>query len=205
MESTKRGRWWYDPVVCSNCKAEKLARRDCVNQKRSQLCRSCASKERAKQGGFSEKLRQVSTSHGQSKTPTWNSWARMRRRCRQGRKHHARYENTKVCDRWESFENFLEDMGERPSLTHTIDRIDNEGDYCPGNCRWATPKQQSRNRSNNRNLRYNGKTQCLVDWAKEVGLTKSCLESRLNRGWSLKESLETPTLTNSTRSQYRDS
>ena len=68
----------------------------------------------------------------------------------------------KICDRWlESFENFYRDMGERPSKKHSIDRIDNNGNYCPENCRWVTMKEQARNKRTNRTMLYNGKKICV--------------------------------------------
>jgi hypothetical protein len=98
-----------------------------------------------------------------------------------------------VCERWrESFENFLADMGLRPSPRHSIDRIDNGGNYEPGNCRWATRWEQMTNRRNNRLLTCHGKTQCLSAWAREVGISVNSLRGRLDAGWPLERALFIP-------------
>jgi hypothetical protein len=97
-----------------------------------------------------------------------------------------------VCDRWKhSFENFHEDMGDPPP-NMTIDRIDNDGNYEPKNCRWATDKQQMRNRQNTRFLTHNGITLSVPDWADKIGIDRNSLGYRIRTGWSVHRALTTP-------------
>lgn len=91
-----------------------------------------------------------------------------------------------------SFEAFKSDMGARPSPEHSIDRIDNDGDYCKENCHWATSKEQNRNTRGNRHIKFKGKIYTIAGAAESFGLSWDCLESRLSRGWSIKKALETP-------------
>jgi len=98
-----------------------------------------------------------------------------------------------VCERWMKFENFLEDMGEPPTKGHTLDRKNNDRGYCKSNCRWATKKQQMRNKRNNRLLTYKGKTQCMTDWASQYGMNKNTLRSRIvEMNWSIEKALTSP-------------
>ena len=95
-----------------------------------------------------------------------------------------------VCQRWLKFENFLEDMGARPK-GFSLERINNNGNYCPSNCKWATRKEQQRNTRSNRILEHDGKRMCLAEWAEELGINHRTLRSRLQRGWTISETLST--------------
>lgn len=134
--------------------------------------------------------------HGMCKTTEYRAWASMLDRCSESnRKYHVRYagRGIKVCARWiESFENFLEDMGPKPFNNYSIDRIDNDGNYEPGNCRWTDMTTQCRNRSNNRMLTHNGQTRCLSEWSVLNGIPENALRARLSSGWPVDKALETP-------------
>ncbi|MDE1138152.1 MAG: hypothetical protein PW999_00565 [Paraburkholderia tropica] len=97
-----------------------------------------------------------------------------------------------VCERWDNFENFLADMGPRPTNSHSLEREDNNGNYEPGNCRWATAIEQSRNTRRNRMLTFDGRTQCVAKWADEIGIHRLTLQRRLRLGWSVEKTLSTP-------------
>jgi hypothetical protein len=96
-----------------------------------------------------------------------------------------------ICDRWNIFVNFLHDLGE-PEAGMTLDRINVNGNYCPENCRWATRKQQSQNTRTTRNINFNGKTQCVSEWERELGFKPVAITMRLKRGWSVEKALGTP-------------
>jgi hypothetical protein len=96
-----------------------------------------------------------------------------------------------VCERWLIFENFLEDMGIKPE-GYSIDRIDPFGDYTPENCRWSTPKEQTRNKRNNLRVTFNGETLLVIEWAEKLGLKYRTLRQRLTSGWSIEDALTSP-------------
>jgi hypothetical protein len=95
----------------------------------------------------------------------------------------------KVCERWHNFECFLEDMGPRPSLAHSLDRINNDGNYEPGNVRWAVDAQQRRNKRNNVRIEIDGRRLVVADAARLVGVPAPTIYDRLRRGLSPEESI----------------
>lgn len=135
--------------------------------------------------------------HGETVTKEFSAeyivWQSMRHRVvwKNNSKDHERYQGRGIscCERWNSYENFLSDMGRRPSPKHSLDRIDNNGDYEPGNCRWATKKQQARNRRTNRVIEYNGIILCVAEWSEKLGLAQATINQRLTLGWSAERAL----------------
>jgi hypothetical protein len=140
---------------------------------------------------------QLHTTHGMCGTPTYSSWQNILQRClNKNSTFYYRYggRGIKICEDWLTFENFYRDMGECPE-TGTIDRIDNNGDYEPGNCRWATQKTNSRNKNNNVNITYLGKTQCVAAWEEELGFNYGTLWNRLYTfKWSLEKAMTEPVI-----------
>lgn len=141
--------------------------------------------------------RERSTTHGMSKSAEYAIWSGIIQRCyNSNRGHYCRYggRGVTVCDRWRSsFEDFLKDMGGRPSTDCSIDRIDNSKGYSPENCRWATLAEQNRNKRNNRNLSFCGKTQCLQSWEEETGVPGGTITRRIDYlGWTVEKALSTP-------------
>lgn len=184
IKFSHRNKWNY-PFWLFKC--------DCGNEKVS--CVNDVKQEKIKSCGCLQKEGSRKT-HGMKKTITYNSWLGMKQRCLcKNSEHYKDYggRGIKVCKRWKnSFENFYKDMGRKPTPKHSIDRIDNNGNYEPKNCRWATIKEQENNRRNNRLLIYNGKTQTMAQWAEELEINYWTLYSRIFRdNWSLKKALKT--------------
>ncbi len=135
--------------------------------------------------------------HGLSYEPEYRSWQQMRLRCLDPR--HAAYSGyggrgITVCDRWKDAPTaFFEDMGKKPSPKHELDRIDNDKGYEPGNCRWATRKENDRNRRSNRHLEHGGERLTVAEWSERTGVRRDTIHKRLAGGWSVAETLTTPT------------
>jgi hypothetical protein len=116
--------------------------------------------------------------------PLYQLWVSMRARCNcRSNKGYAAYgaRGITVAPIWNDFWQFASDMGERPSPKHSIDRINNKGNYEPKNCRWATPSEQQRNTRRNRRITLNGETLCITEWAKRLNVTPSAISHRIRK------------------------
>lgn len=134
--------------------------------------------------------------HGMINSTEYVSWRGMIQRCEDENCPIYLYyggRGIRVCDRWRhSFELFLSDVGRKPTRNLTLERIDNNKDYEPGNCRWATRKDQARNTRSNRLLTCNGETKTLAEWAERLGCCHGTIHYRLIRGWSVQSAVTTP-------------
>lgn len=168
--------YWLCQCDCGNTKIV------CGNHLRRGLIRSCGClrAHRNRQSGMTE----------------FTIWKTMIARCHNPEStgyHKYGARGICVCDRWHnSFEAFLADMGRRPSKAHSIDRKDNNGNYEPGNCRWATATEQARNRRNSKTMTLNGQTMTVAAWSEITGLGDFLLYGRLRHGWSDERALTTP-------------
>ncbi len=169
-----------------NCGKKTIIRGYCLKNGCTKSC-GCLRKEFARQNNYL---------HGHSmngtRSKTYTVWEQMRQRCNDSNA--SNYKNyggrgIKVYQRWRSFENFLEDMGERPPGL-TLDRIDNNGDYCKENCKWSTHKEQQRNMRNNISITIDGITRCLAEWCEIYNVDYNIVYGRIHRGWTPEEALE---------------
>lgn len=165
IEYKKKNPYWLYRCICGK---EKIIFQGSVN---SGVTKSC--------GCYGKKFRSIfTTKHGESSTKTitreYKIWSGMKQRCYNPKNNRYAYyagRNIKVCDRWlHSYKNFLHDMGRRPSSRHSLDRIDNNKDYCPENCRWATMKQQQSNKKNNVYFLIKNKKLTLSEVAKKFNI-----------------------------------
>lgn len=177
----------FEIRVCLHCGASFEVRVSPSREGRGKYCsRSC---------GVSAQM----TKHGHQirghTTPTYTTWAAMRNRCHApGNSKYYMYgaKGVTVCQRWrDSFEAFLEDMGERPEGC-TIDRVDGAKGYEPGNCRWATRTEQQRNVKSNVKIAFGGDTLCISEWGEKTGIPSRTISSRLRRGWTAEQALTIP-------------
>lgn len=135
--------------------------------------------------------------HGGSRTRLHGIWAKMKQRCLNP--NDARYQDyggrgIQICDEWvnnyDSFQNWAVASGYAPDLT--LDRIDNDGNYQPSNCRWVTKREQSNNTRKNRHIEHDGESHTLAEWSRITGVNALTIAYRLNVGWSVSDALFTP-------------
>ena len=179
---------------CRLCLEEKLLidfykRKGAKDGYRTECKQCCNAKNRkwAKENNHYEKFNK--------RHPLYNVWAGMKARClNKADAVYYRYggRGIKVCKRWMKYQNFEDDMLESYSKGLELDRVDNGKGNAPNNCRWATPRQQSNNRRNNRKLKYNGRAMNISQWARLLGLKPNTISMRLNAyGWSVEKTLST--------------
>ena len=177
---------------------------DCGNQKIAWQCNLCTGKLRScgclqKEAAKMAALKRMT--HGQTRykkpSPEYVSWSAAKRRCYSlNDPDYPRYGGRGIvmCARWRnSFENFLADMGRRPSLEHSIERKERDGNYEPGNCVWATVVEQNRNRSSTRFHAARGKALTAAAWSEETGVPDYAIEHRIYAGWTIEKAISTPT------------
>ena len=135
--------------------------------------------------------------HGKYRTEEYKVWSGMKQRCYNNQSESYPYyggRGINICDKWlNSFENFIKDMGKRPGKNYSIERIDNNGNYEPGNCRWATIKEQGNNKRNNINIEYKGKIKTIGEWADEFGFNRDTLLQRFKKNNNFEEIIKTKT------------
>ncbi len=181
IDKNKHSHW---KVLC-DCGTKKTV--DSSNLRRK-LTKSC--------GCLNSEMRiETNTTHGMSYTVTHKSWRHMKERCLNPKsKSYKDYggRGITICKRWlDTFENFYEDMGEKPRRL-TLNRIDNDGDYEPDNCKWSSAKEQANNKRSNHILTYNGIVKTLAQWAEYLGIKRGVIDKRLKRGWTIEKALEVP-------------
>ena len=150
---------------------------------RSLSCQSCS--------------RSSNVTHGKSDTPEYYVWKNMVRRCSDVGCNDTGYKNyggrgISVCDEWiglGGFERFIAHVGPRPSNKMSIERINNNGNYEPGNVRWSTIKEQARNTSRNRTITIGSKTKCISEWAELSPVDRNVIYKRIDRGWSVEDAV----------------
>lgn len=130
--------------------------------------------------------------HGKRHSKVYNTWQHILNRCRNKRaKAYKNYggRGIVVCDRWLVFVNFYADMGDPPTATHSIERVNNDKGYSPDNCKWATRDEQANNTRRSRKVTLNGRTQTVVQWERELNIPRNRIYNRLRRGLSDADSL----------------
>lgn len=182
-------------LICNFCNKTFSIKQSDINRGRGKYCsRACFGKAHSSSKNPAYKHGNSNRKTGQTKE--YRTWAGIKQRVSNPHTENGHYyqvKGIKMCDRWlNSFENFLEDMGKAPSSQHTIDRINNDGDYEPSNCRWATHKEQMWNTRATKLLTHNGKTLPQEEWGRITRLGGLTILKRLKRGWTIEQALTLP-------------
>lgn len=172
---------WVCRCECGN---ETIAWGQNLRNGRSQSC-GCRQKEAAAK--IAPLAHAANTTHGKTNTPEFKAWRSIIDRCTNPNiEHFHNYggRGITICERWMTFENFYSDVGNRPSPDHSIERINNNGNYEPSNCKWATRTEQANNRRTNRLIEYKGQTLTAAEAARLTGIPVRTIRQRLRRGWT---------------------
>lgn len=157
-------------------------------------CKSCKREvSRAWREQNRERHRELCRRWNRARSVEYLAWSAMIERCYNHKakayKHYGA-RGIAVCERWFAFESFLADMGPRPTPTYSLDRIDNNGNYEPGNCRWTTRTTQMRNTRVNHFLELNGERRTIAEWCEKLGMSYSTVSERIRRyGWTTEQAL----------------
>ena len=192
LETLRIGKRWHLRCRC-DCGREVTVRHDHAKYGGSTSC-GC---------GKSEAISRSNTKHGDSRhvvdrAPEHRIWCGIHSRCCNpnfpGYKRYGK-RGIKICEEWQhSYEAFLAHVGRRPSPEHQLERIDNNGNYEPGNVRWATRIEQSNNRRNNHFVEFKGERKTVAEWSRTLNLRYALIQHRLQRGWSAERAFTTPAL-----------
>lgn len=177
VERKKGGFIWAAQCECGN--TVKVS----VSDFRSGHTKSCGCFRR-------EETAERKRTHGKTETPEYRTWSHMKGRCENPTDHKYPIYGARgivVCGRWQKFEAFLEDMGEKPSPAHSIDRIDNNGPYSPDNCRWATRHEQAQNKSTNIHVVISGQPVTMMEAERRLGISRGAITVRANREGETKQ------------------
>ena len=183
------GNWHHPRYICTcDCGMTRTVRAHLLRGGQSQSC-GCLAAEQV--GARGRAAKQHGDCANKQTTPIYDAWKNMRRRC--SYQPHPEFHNyggrgISVCERWQNFENFKADMNPRPD-GHSIERIDNNGNYEPSNCRWVPRNEQPRNTRRTKFLTLNGRRQCLSAWSRERGIPLNTLAYRVSKGWTAKRAL----------------
>lgn len=155
----------------------------------------------------SQRQSETHATHKRTNTPEYESWSGMKKRCFNRRcKSYPDYggRGITVCDRWsKSFQAFLDDMGLKPDSANSIERVNNNGNYEPGNCKWGTAVEQNRNKRNSRILTMDGTSMTVAAWSDRTGIDMSTILQRKARGWTDSDALTRPLVNRGWESRRR--